>query len=107
MTNSSMLHYLFVSALALCLASCGGGGGNPGTCSGSNEVCGRGTADATAAPAFISVPAASLDKITCLEILALNRGDKVAALASAQDAYGRGQTRLDGDKDGIACNGVF
>jgi hypothetical protein len=96
-------------ALAASLTACGGGGGNPGTCSGSALVCGSGqpVASSAAPETYTPVPAASLGSITCPEILALNGGDKTAALAAAQDAYRRGRTDLDGDNDGLACNGGF
>jgi hypothetical protein len=37
---------LIFLALTGLLAACGGGGGNPGTCQGSAEVCKRGNASA-------------------------------------------------------------
>jgi Excalibur calcium-binding domain len=71
-------------------------------------ACGGGSSQSTnTEPTFVAVPAAQLDKISCTDILALNGGNKAAALAAAQDAYRRGRTDLDGDKDGIACNGAF
>lgn len=100
--------------LSLHLVGCGGGGGDPGTCSGSPEWCaqtgGSGSGQIVSPipiTTFVRVPDALLTTTTCPDILALNNGDKIAAAASAQDAYQRGNTGLDGDKDGLACNGVF
>lgn len=93
--------------MLVALAGCGGGGGNPGTCSGSDEVCGRIPAASATDTTVVLVPESQLEKITCLQILVLNNGDKAAAFAAAQDARRRGRLDLDGDKDGLACNGVF
>lgn len=106
--------------LGLVLVGCGGGGGDPGTCSGSPQWCsetgGVGSAQIVTpvvpivpivSTLFVRVPDSDVLTITCPEILTLNSGNKVAAEASAQDAYQRGNIGLDGDKDGLSCNGVF
>ena len=105
---------------ALYLSGCGGGGGDPGICRGSAQWCaetGGVVSEQIVTPnvpnvpivstTFVRVSDSDLMTVTCTEILALNSGDKVAAAASAQDAYQRGNAGLDGDKDGLACNGVF
>lgn len=88
-----------------------GGGGNPGTCSGSAEICNKNSSVVVAVTTpkadFTPVPEERLQSITCPQIKALNDGDELRYLASAKDAYNRGRKDLDGDNDGIACNGVL
>ena len=99
----------------LYLVGCGGGGGDPGTCSGSPEWCaqtgGSGSGQIISPipiPTFVRVPDAALITTTCPDILAMNGGDKVAARASANDAYERGNTDLDGPpKNGVPCDSYF
>ncbi|MCM2340451.1 hypothetical protein [Rhodoferax sp.] len=111
------MKFIYVVPLlgTLLLTGCGGGGGDPGTCSGSPQWCAEtgGVGSAQIVPpvvvstTFVRVPDSDVLTVTCPDILALNNGDKVAAEASAQGAYQRGNVGLDGDKDGFACNGVF
>ena len=99
----TVLKIIAYAALTLvCITACGGGGGNTGTCFGSDLVCAR----LVPAISFVRVPEDRLPKITCTEISVLNNNDSAAYAAAAKDAYDRGRTDLDGDKDGIACNGV-
>lgn len=106
MIVNSYAYTLILFSGLLCV-SCGGGGGNPGTCSGSAEVCGTAVAASSTALdyGFVRVPGDRLQSITCPEIKELNGNDQVRYLASARDAYERGRMNLDGDNDGIACNG--
>ena len=107
--------------LAICmLVGCGGGGGNPGTCSGSAEVCGTALPAQVqlAAPAlglavgavpansasFVPVAQSDIDSVSCPTILLLNNGNKVNAFASAQNALARGANQLNRDKDRTACD---
>lgn len=114
------MSFICATVGALYLSGCGGGGGDPGTCSGSPQWCaetdGVGSAQIVTSivpivpivsTTFVRVSDSDLMTVTCTDILALNNGDKVTAAASAQDALQRGNSGLDGDKDGVACNGVF
>ena len=94
---------LVLVAAWLC-ASCGGGGGNPGKCNGSAEVCGAAVAVAGVDLSFVRVPDNQLKSITCDAIFSLNNSDKVKALAAAQDALLRGATQLDKDTDKTGCD---
>lgn len=107
--------YLAPVLLGLCLAGCGGGGGDPGTCSGSPEWCaqtgGAGLAQVvspTPLPAFVRVSDAGLYSTTCPDILAMNGQNEIAARAAANDAYQRGNLDLDGPpKNGVPCDSYF
>lgn len=57
--------------------------------------------------AFYRIPDNLFSSLTCPQIKSLNGGDQARYLASAQDAYNRGKKSLDGDNDGIACNGLI
>lgn len=98
-----------IPALALLAVGCGGGGGDPGICKGSAEWCAETEGSASSTPTvtalFVRVPDSTVNTITCLEILDLNSGNKIAFEASAQDAYQRGNLDLDGTpKNGIPCD---
>lgn len=88
-------------ALVLCLpalSSCGGGGGNPGQCFGSDEVCGEGRGtQSTAATPVPSTTGTGLPSgnATC---------SSFSTQAAAQAALAAGNTELDPNGDGIACN---
>ena len=95
-------------SLLLCIVSaCGGGGGNPGTCVGSDFSCGRNTGAPTS-PAVSVYPTVDLAKINCDQILALFNNDKAAAFAAAQFYLSQGATQLNGDpqRDSIACENL-
>ena len=90
--------------LIFMLGACGGGGGNPGTCFGGDEVCGRTVAAPAVDLGFARVPDSQLKSITCDGIFALNNSNKAKALASAQDALLRGANQLDRDTDKTGCD---
>jgi hypothetical protein len=96
---------IYVLTLAASLTACGGGGGNPGTCSGSDAICGRGNYTGQSLPAT-AYPAVNLATITCPQILALFNNDEAAAFAAAQYYLAQGATGLNGDpkSDKTACD---
>jgi hypothetical protein len=98
----SMKAFFIVIFLIASLTACGGGGSNAGTCSGSDEVCGRLVTNRVVS----SYPSVDLASITCPQILALFNGDKAAAFAAAQYYLSLGAVRLNGDpqSDKTACD---
>ena len=97
---------------AALLVACGGGGGNPGDCRGSEQYCAaakdRLPSVQPGQPDFVPVSDAQLQSITCPGVLELNGGDKRAARLAANDAYARGAKDLDGPPtNGIACDSLF
>ena len=119
---------------AIALAACSGGGGDPGTCNASAETCaaaggsgssgstggaggtgstgtgtgtgGSGTGSGTSIGSPVLVTNQQItERITCLQIEALNGGDKQKAWLAIQEAYVRGAKYLDGNtQDGVPCS---
>ncbi len=94
--------------LAVLLASCGGGGGNPGICAGSAQVCAAGDNYNTLSGETLaleptpststgsSTSSTSTDTAVCSQFL-----DQAAA---QQYFFTHNAPQLDTDGDGIACN---
>jgi hypothetical protein len=75
------------------LSGCGAGGGNPGACLGSAEVC-EGNNSSTV-PQNTAVPDQPGALVTCASF---------ATQQEAQAAFAAGATQLDSNGDGLACN---
>jgi hypothetical protein len=90
----------------LLLASCGGGGGNPGICAGSAQVCADGGNSNTLSGETLALEptpstttgstTTSTDTAVCSQFL-----DQAAA---QQYFFSHNAPQLDPDGDGIACN---
>lgn len=115
---------------ALFLAACGGGGVDPGACSGSPKFCagltnggsgfssntgGTGTGTSAGAgtgstdggsttPVYIT-NAQLQTGVSCTDIMQANGGRTANAWLVIQDAYQRGASNLDGDpQNGVPCD---
>ena len=71
--------------------ACGGGGGNPGVCAGSDAVCGVGQGNASTP----GTPASDSANLTCASF---------GTQAEAQLAFTFGARQLDPNNNGIACD---
>ena len=93
--------YSAVLTIAL-LAACGGGGGNPGQCNGSAEVCGLGNSSGSSSTSGISV-GISPDTSTTVPPITVTCSVFVYQ-EDAQAFFNANNARqLDADNDGIAC----
>lgn len=113
------------AVVALILAGCGGGGGDPGACSGSAQYCagigsggssgsgssaggsgsspGGGDGGATT-PVYVTNVQLQAG-VSCTDIMQANGGRTARAWMAIQDAYQRGATNLDGDpQNGVPCD---
>jgi hypothetical protein len=93
----AMRTLIYVLTLAASLTACGGGGGNPGTCSGSALVCGGGSG-VQAVSAAPLVDASRISTVICADM---------ASLAQALAYLAAGATQLDADSDGKPCEDNF
>jgi len=59
-TNLRLARCGVLATVTALMAACGGGGGNPGDCFGSEEVCGRPPANAAPAPSPAAPPGPAL-----------------------------------------------
>ena len=78
--------------------ACGGGGGNPGVCDGSDAVCGMGRGSESVPGATTQetgTPAPGSASVTCASF---------GSQAEAQAALAAGARQLDPNNNGIACD---
>lgn len=88
------LSQLPVFLSTLLLASCGGGGGDPGDCKSDAVYCTEFSERNSVAPAIVTPTASGDTDATC---------PTFTWQQDAQAAYLAGARQLDGDNDGIAC----
>lgn len=109
-TNSLLFRLLAGCLLAFTLSACGGGGGNPGTCSGSAEVCGRGTGANPAPNPGASIGCAS-SVITasqyCLAYSVTGSTDQAALTYTVQGSTLQGTVTVPWSKEFIITTETF
>lgn len=99
---------LFLISTSMALIACGGGGGRPGECRASAEVCGTaGTAGAAASTGSTSSPANTPTPLVDQSRVALVTCADMTSLSQALAYLAAGATQLDADHDGKPCEDNF
>lgn len=104
-------HLVFFVLIFAALSGCGGGGGNPGECRGSDEVCGR-TAQlpvVTTQPPVNGSPLPSNTPFVVIDNARIKtiKCDDISTLAEALAYLRAGGDQLDADNDSKPCEEKF